>query len=410
MKTNELSSKRRKAAGATGKTFCEFFAGIGLVREGLEPSGWRCVYANDIDPKKQAAYEARFGQSDHFHLGDVWDTAEVLERIHGRPSLMTASFPCIDLSLAGHYRGLDGGHSSTFFGFAKVLEALKDRRPPLVMLENVTGFLSSRKGQDFETAAQRLAGLGYWLDAFVLDARHFTPQSRPRVFVIGMAPELKPQGYPAGCLWPVERHSALRPCAVIQAKQRLELPTGWVTLPLPDPPERQSTLAEIIDTDDGQAWWDEGEVRRHCGLMSDLHRRQLDEILAAKQAWVGTAFRRTRAQLRAEVRFDGMAGCLRTPKGGSAKQIVIAADAGRLRMRWMNPREYARLQGAPDFPLVGTRIQQLWGFGDAVCVPVIRWIDQHVLSPLYESARRTDGNGHGRSVLQTPRNLPTNGE
>lgn len=108
------------------KTFCEFFAGIGLVAEGLRPSGWRCVYANDIDPKKQQAYEARFGKSDHFHLGDVWNTDDVVKRIHDRPALMTASFPCIDLSLAGQQRGLDGEHSSTFFGFAKVLEALQE--------------------------------------------------------------------------------------------------------------------------------------------------------------------------------------------------------------------------------------------------------------------------------------------
>ncbi len=223
MKTKALSLNRRKAAGAAGKTFCEFFAGIGLVRAGLEPSGWRCVYANDIDPKKQAAYEARFGKSGHFHLGDVWNTAEVIERIPGRPSLMTASFPCIDLSLAGHYRGLDGNHSSTFFGFATVLESLKNRRPPLVMLENVTGFLSSRKGEDFATAALRLAELGYWLDAFVLDACHFTPQSRPRVFVIGMAPERKPkdEGF-NGSLWPVERPSALRQLCTQTA------PIGWL--------------------------------------------------------------------------------------------------------------------------------------------------------------------------------------
>ncbi len=108
---------------SAGKTFCEFFAGIGLVREGLGPSGWQCVYANDIDPKKQEAYEARFGKSDHFHLGDVWKTDEVVDRILGQPVLMTASFPCIDLSLAGHYRGLQGEHSSTFFGFANVVEA-----------------------------------------------------------------------------------------------------------------------------------------------------------------------------------------------------------------------------------------------------------------------------------------------
>ena len=394
MKANGLSLKGPKAASAAGKTFCEFFAGIGLVRAGLELSGWWCVYANDIDPKKQAAYEARFGKSDHFHLGDVWNTQEVIEHIPGRPSLMTASFPCIDLSLAGHYRGLDGDHSSTFFGFAKVLETLKDRRPPLVMLENVTGFLSSRKGKDFATAAQCLAELGYWLDAFVLDACHFTPQSRPRVFVIGMAPELKPKDEGSkGCLWPVEQASALRPEAVIRMKRRLDLPTGWVTLPLPDPPARQSTLAEMIDIDDGQAWWDADDVRRHCGLMSGLHRRQLDEIVASKRTWIGTAFRRTRAELRAEVRFDGLAGCLRTPKGGSAKQIVVAVRDGNLRMRWMNPREYARLQGVPDFPLVGTTIQQLWGFADAVCVPAIRWIDQNALTPLYEAASQAGRNG-----------------
>ena len=123
---------------ACEKTFCEFFAGIGLVREGLEASGWSCVYANDIDPNKRRAYEARFGPSSHFHLGDVGETVEVTRRVPGRPFLATASFPCVDLSTAGHYRGLvEGFHSSTFFGFADVLESLGDRKPSVVLLENV---------------------------------------------------------------------------------------------------------------------------------------------------------------------------------------------------------------------------------------------------------------------------------
>jgi len=121
-------------------------------------------------------------------------------------------------------------------------------------------------------------------------------------------------------------------------------------------------------------------------MMSDLHRRQVQEIVETGGQWVGTIFRRIRDHTqRAEVRFDGLAGCLRTPKGGSAKQIVLAVDRGVLRMRWMTPAEYARLQGAPDFPRVGTTTQQLWGFADAVCVPAIRWIDTHVLTPLYAS-------------------------
>ena len=384
MKTKALNLKKRQAKNSEGKTFCEFFAGIGLVREGLEPSGWQCIYANDISPKKQEAYEARFGKSDHFHLGDIWKTEEVIERIPGRPLLMTASFPCIDLSLAGHYRGLGGDHSSTFFGFGKVLEALKDRRPPLVMLENVTGFLSSRKGQDFATAARRLADLGYWLDAFVLDACHFTPQSRPRVFVIGIVAELKPKEEASpGFFWSTEEPCLLRPESVIQFKRTLDLPTGWVKLPIPDPPQRTIELSELLDVDDGQEWWDENETTRHHDMMSNLHRRKVDEILASGKQWASTIFRRIRQEkMRAEVRFDGLAGCLRTPRGGSAKQIVIAVKDGKLRMRWMSPREYARLQGVPDFPLIGGTIQQLWGFADAVCVPAIRWIDQHVISPL----------------------------
>jgi DNA (cytosine-5)-methyltransferase 1 len=398
VKANVLSLKKCQAASAGGKTFCEFFAGIGLVREGLEPSGWKCFYANDIDPKKQKAYEARFGKSGHFHLGDVWNTQEVIERIPGQPSLMTASFPCIDLSLAGHYRGLEGKHSSTFFGFAKVLEALKSRRPPLVMLENVTGFLSSRKGQDFATAARCLSELGYWLDAFVLDACYFTPQSRPRVFVIGVVPELKPSEQPTtGFFWSSEKPSIVRPENVINFKRNFDLPTGWVTLPIPDPPRRTVELKDLLDVDDGQEWWDEQETQRHHDMMSSLHRHKVDALLASDKQWVGTIFRRIRQKkMRAEVRFDGLAGCLRTPRGGSAKQIVIAVKDRKLRMRWMSPREYARLQGVPDFPLIGTTIQQLWGFADAVCVPAIQWIDQHVLSPLYEVVAQAGRNGHAR--------------
>jgi DNA (cytosine-5)-methyltransferase 1 len=370
------------------------------VREGLAASGWECVYANDIDPKKQEMYQGRFGKSDHFHLGDIWKTEEVIERIPGRSPLMTASFPCTDLSLAGHYRGLEGEQSSTFFGFAKVLEAMEGRRPPLIMIENVNGFLSSNKGKDFATAAQCLAELGYWLDVLVLDACHFTPQSRPRVFVIGVSDEYKPplNVEPSdGWLWPAEKAGPLRPDPVIQFKHRLELPTGWLTLPVPNPPENTTPLSALIDIDDAQEWWEEAEVQRHCEMMSGLHRRKVDEIRSSKKRWVGTIFRRIRQKkMRAEVRFDGLAGCLRTPKGGSARQIVIVTDNRKLRMRWMNPREYARLQGAPDFPLVGTPIQQLWGFADAVCVPAVAWIDQCVLTPLYESISQFGSNGHAR--------------
>ncbi len=93
---------------STSKSFCEFFAGIGLVGEALGRGGWECVYANDIDAKKRAMYEGQYGASPHYHEGDVWAVEEVLDRIPGRPFLATASFPCTDMSLAGKRAGLAG--------------------------------------------------------------------------------------------------------------------------------------------------------------------------------------------------------------------------------------------------------------------------------------------------------------
>jgi DNA (cytosine-5)-methyltransferase 1 len=267
-----------------------------------------------------------------------------------------------------------------------VLRELKDRRPAIVMLENVRGFLTSHDGEDFKAAARTLADLGYWIDAFLLDAAYFTPQSRPRVFVIGMAADVRSE--PGPTPFP----SRLRPAALIAALAKMKLPTGWAPLDLPELPQRRLTLEDVIDTDDGQAWWTKEEVKRHYEMMSERHRSQVVAAMDSGETLVATVFRRIRrGAQRAEVRFDGLAGCLRTPKGGSGRQIVLAVKDGGLRMRWMSPREYARLQGTPDFPLTLPTNQMLFGFADAVCVPAISWIDDHVLTPLCRKAALAGG-------------------
>ncbi len=370
------------------KTFLEFFAGIGLVEEGLRPSGWKCIYANDHDDRKRAMHAARNGPTTHYHLADVRNTDEILARIDRPPFLATASFPCTDLSLAGNYHGFGGRQSSTFFAFIDVIERLAERKPKLILLENVPGLLSARKGEDFRAVVAALARLGYWVDAFVLDARFFLPQSRPRVFVIALSSELRTsplvETLPDDAVAAPET-SALRPLSLTRFTTP-PLPTGWVRLQLPLPPQRTTTLEDVIDLDEGQEWWSTKDVERHHRMMSERHRKQVDLFLASNTSFVGTVFRRVRRDgQRAEVRFDGLAGCLRTPRGGSGRQIVVAVADGRLRMRWMSPREYARLQGAPDFPVEGPTNPLLFGFGDAVCVPAIRWIDRHALTPLYEA-------------------------
>lgn len=378
----------------SSKPFAEFFAGIGLVHEALKGSGWNCVYANDIDPKKEAMYKGHFGESPYFHREDVWETERIVEEIGQRPFLATASFPCTDLSLAGHWQGFDGDQSSTYFGFIRVLQALGQHKPKLVVLENVVGFLTSKDGADFVRAVSTLAEEGYWIDCLVLDAKSFVPQSRPRVFVVGFHDSLRSRriireerDVVFGDAWrcAIDEAGSLRPDSLVRLMGRTMLPTGWATLALRPPKQVKYALASVIDADDAQDWWDQAATDKHYQMLSDLHRRDVDRRATEGGVHVGTVYRRCRHdQMRAEVRFDNLAGCLRTPRGGSARQIVLVITDGRVRFRWMSPREYARLQGAPDFTLAKNTIQSLFGFGDGVCVPVVRWLDQNVLTPIYE--------------------------
>ena len=153
-------------------TLSEYFAGIGLMRMGLEDGGWNTVFANDIDEKKREMYEHHFGRTpavmpDDIHSLNVADVPTTV--------LATASFPCNDLSLAGARRGLAGEHSSAFWGFIRILEEMGARRPQLILLENVTGFLTSHDGADFGDALLAVNRLGYSVDAFIIDASRFVP-------------------------------------------------------------------------------------------------------------------------------------------------------------------------------------------------------------------------------------------
>ena len=89
------------------------------------------------------------------------------------------------------------------------------------------------------------------------------------------------------------------------------------------------------------------------------------------------------------MRPDDIAGCLRTARGGSSKQAVVRAGRGKVQVRWMTGREYARLMGAGDYDLRAARTSQaLFGFGDAVCVPAVGWLSEHYLLPLVRGAMR----------------------
>jgi DNA (cytosine-5)-methyltransferase 1 len=359
-------------------TFYEFFAGGGMARLGLG-AGWTCRFANDFDPIKAATYRDNFPDAGaHFHQGDVWTLSPA--DLPGEADLAWASSPCQDFSLAGARAGLAGGRSSAFFGFWRLMEGLaaEGRAPRTIVIENVGGLLSSHGGEDFRALARALADLGYGFGALEIDAAAFLPQSRPRVFVV--ATRIAP---PAALVGESAFHTrAVKACA---AALPPELARRWIWWRLARPAPRNIDLAALLDADDAVEWRSDAYAQRLLELMAPLHRERL---AVQRGRAVGAVYRRTRQEegrrvQRAEVRFDGLAGCLRTPRGGSSRQSVVVVEDGRVRTRLINPREAARLMGLPEtYRLPRAATAALHVAGDGVAVPVVRWLAQELLQPL----------------------------
>ena len=384
----------------TGKNmhgFYEFFAGGGMARAGLG-EGWRCLYANDIDSKKAASYAQNWGD-DELQVADV--NAVTTDDLPGRADLAWASFPCQDLSLAGNYSGLKGERSATFWPFWHLMEALKaeERAPTAIVLENVCGALTSHKGKDFKAIGKAISDAGYWFGAVVIDAVRFVPQSRPRLFVVAVQesvdiPNTVTPGGPDD-----QWHSR----ALIGSYERLSKPCRdtWVWWHLPQPQPRETALAHLIEEDPiGVKWHTRDETRYLLSLMSDVNRQKVKDAKNAGHRMVGTIYRRTRTDdnggqtQRAEIRFDDIAGCLRTPVGGSSRQTVMIVDGTNVRSRLLSPREAARLMGLPDdYKLPENYNDAYYLAGDGLVVPVVRYLAAHVLEPVLSAATEADKRG-----------------
>lgn len=389
--------------------FAEFFAGVGLVNLAISPSGWECRWANDISAEKQRTYEKNFG-SKHFALGDIWDYVNTPSSIPEECFLYTASFPCTDMSLAGERRGLAGEESGTLNAVLRIIEKKKlvGTHPYLVMLENVQGFLTSHGGADVEATISEFNRLGYVVDVVELDAIHFSPQSRPRVFLFAVREEIASEVMDVrggeSVLDPWWSHFESNPLLRTEKIRRIlegrpDLKVGAFTIP--KPPRRKEALNDIIEVnlnEIGAAWWSQSRKDHLYSQMSDLHKAVLNKMISKTDYVYGTVYRRTRnGKPFAELRTDGVAGCLRTPRGGSSKQILIRAGKGDWAVRLLTPREYARLQGVDDsFKLPDNENQGYFAMGDAVCVPAVEFLSRHVLTPTYElvTRRRKSGVAH----------------
>ncbi len=362
-------------------TYYEFFAGGGMVRAGLGRE-WRCLLANDLSAKKACSYAENWGCED-FIVGDIHDLS--VADLPGLADLAWGSFPCQDLSLAGSGAGLDGHRSSAFWGFWSLVRKLNKagRKPRLVMLENVYGVLTSRGGKDVDAIAKALADEGYLFGIMVIDAVHFVPQSRPRVFIFGVDENIRiPDSVHAWIANP-----AWHPDAVIRAHNRLpnDIQSRWRWWNPAVPEVVSLTLEDLIEAEPhGVAWHSVEETAKLLSSMSEINRRKVMAAQAGGNLRVGAVYRRTRDGIvRAEVRFDGVSGCLRTPTGGSSRQTIIVVQGKQVRSRLLSPREAARLMGLPEDYTLPERYNDAYHLvGDGVAVPVVRHLANNLFEPI----------------------------
>lgn len=370
--------------------FYEFFAGGGMARTGLG-AGWTCRFANDFDPKKGAAYRENFGGGE-LKVGDVRGVTPA--DLPGVADLAWASFPCQDLSLAGVGAGLKGERSGTFYPFWDVMTALvaEGRAPSIIALENVCGALTSHSGKDFEAICRTYADAGYRAGALVINADLFVPQSRPRLFVVGVRADV---AIPPALLVD-EAMEPFHTKALRRAVQQLpaDLRDGHLWWDLPIPKARALTLSDLIeDAPDSVVWHSAEKTQELLAMMSPVNAEKVEAAKRAGRRMVGGIYRRTRLNhngakvQRAEVRFDDVSGCLRTPAGGSSRQVIMVVDGERVRTRLISARETARLMGlADDYRLPRNYNEAYHLTGDGVAVDVVRHLARHLFEPILSEA------------------------
>ncbi|WP_350997951.1 DNA cytosine methyltransferase [Shewanella sp. TB7-MNA-CIBAN-0143] len=344
----------------------DFFAGSGLVAEAMKED-FDTVWANDICPKKQNVFAANHPQQ-IFHLGSIENIKGTVLPNH---ELSWASFPCQDLSLAGNMKGIESDRSGMVWQWLRILDEMS-YRPSIVVAENVVGLVSSKSGEHYLSLHKALNERGYAVGAVMLDAEKWVPQSRPRVFVIGVNKNINYLDLTTN--EPNWAHSK----AIINVASKAK---DWVWWNLPIPEKRGSGLNSIIDFD--LPFEDDEKVKYHLSMIPENHMSRLkDAIRNGSNVFPGYKRIRNGKQVL-EIRFDNIAGCLRTPSGGSSRQHVVIYKKGVLGTRLLSIRETARLMGASDdYQVPGTYNQGYKAMGDAVAVPVVNFLSKHLLSPL----------------------------
>ncbi len=219
----------------------------------------------------------------------------------------------------------------------------------------------------------------------------FVPQSRPRLFMIGVrADKTIPSNiHDNGPSAPWHTKALKTALMQLRPKER----ENWLWWRLPLPLARNSSFSELIEEKPKSVKWHTvAETKKLLGMMSEINLAKVASAKLQGRRMVGTVYKRTRRDVngykvqRAEVRFDDVAGCLRTPAGGSSRQVILVIEGEKVRSRLISARETARLMGLQDDYRLPDNYNEAYHLtGDGVVVPVVRHLAQHILEPLIKT-------------------------
>ena len=348
-------------------------------------ASWNCVLANDNDPMKCAVFRDNWG-ADGLFEGSIADLPD--DRLQRPIDLFWASSPCQDFSLAGKGLGLSGARSGVFQIWADKVRTAVDAGfgPRIIAFENVSGLVTRNKGADFRHVVKTLAAMGYVVGGLEIDARHFLPQSRPRIFVIAVRRDIDVSHLVSRAADGAFHTTKMRRFVDDTLKS---LKRDWVWWKLPASGSNRAPLDALIDETPDTKWLTKPEVNRLIKMMSPPSLERMETAKAKGIPVVGTLYKRGRpdgkgaVHQRAEVRFDGIAGCLRTPAGGSSRQTLVFVDGDQVKARLLSRLEAIRLMGLPDDYVMPERYNQVYKVaGDGVAVPIVQHLDEHLFQPI----------------------------
>ena len=165
--------------------FFDFFAGIGGFRLGMEMAGHKCVGHCEIDKWAQKSYRAMYPESESEVFFE--DVRAIKPGDMPECDVYCFGFPCQSFSIAGKRGGFEDTRGTLFF---EIMRIAKERKPPILLGENVKGLLNHGGGTTFETIISTMDELGYSVEWQLLNSRYFgIPQNRERVFIIGHSRE-----------------------------------------------------------------------------------------------------------------------------------------------------------------------------------------------------------------------------